>query len=340
VSLFSEPRLFPGQDPFVIPFEDSLLLIQTRANDRQISVLRFPSLARMHENTENVIWTPPRGSDHAREIWAPELHNIEGHWYVYYAASDGNNRNHRTYVLEADHPLGPYREVGRIYDPHHDVWAIELTVLDHNDRLYAVWSGWDGPDDGFPQNLYIAPMADPSTIAGERTLISRPEHDWEMSVKPINEGPQVLRNPERDKLFIVYSADASWTTCYKLGLLEWVGGEVTDPSSWRKLARPILTGGGHGSFVEDDDRLWVVYHRKLSADPGWADRMIRYEPLGWDEDGYPVIGRRAGPVVAGVDTPAPRTTFGPPTMPERRLGRGKPNGSRRRGDDFGQDAPS
>src|SRR5207248_19073 len=91
-------------------------------------------------------------------------------------------------------------------------------------------------------NLYIAPMDDPGTIAGERVLISRPEHDWELSVKPINEGPQVLRNVERDKLFIVYSADASWTTCYKLGLLEWVGGEVTDPSAWREPSTTNLAG--------------------------------------------------------------------------------------------------
>jgi GH43 family beta-xylosidase len=230
--------------------------------------------------------------------------------------------------------------VGPIFDTHHDVWAIDLTVFGHEGALYAVWSGWDGPSDGYPQNLYIAPMADPSTISGPRSVISRPDHDWELSVKPINEGPAVLRNDEGDKLFVVYSADASWTPAYKLGLLEWVGGDVVDEASWRKLDRPILTGGGHGSFVEDGGRVWVVYHRKLSADPGGADRTIRYEPLGWDDDGYPVIGRRSGPVVAGVDTPAPRTTFGPPTMPERRISRGKPNGVRRRRDDFRPGSPS
>src|SRR5207248_9012339 len=115
--LFSEPRPFPGQDPWVVPFEGSLLLVQSTANDRRISVMRFRDLPRMHDYEETVIWAPGRDSDHARQIWAPELHRIGWRWYVYYAASDGENRNHRTYVLEADHPLGPYHQVGRICDP-------------------------------------------------------------------------------------------------------------------------------------------------------------------------------------------------------------------------------
>jgi GH43 family beta-xylosidase len=293
MSVFSEPMPFPGQDPWIVPFEGWLLLIQSIADSRELSIVRFRDLASMHDNDEKVIWRPPRRSDHRRELWAPELHEIDGRWYVYYAASDGQNRNHRSYVLAADQPLGPYEELGKIADPAHDVWAIDLTVFRNDDgRLYAVWSGWEGVNDGFPQNLYIAPMSDAWTISGERTLISRPDQDWEMSVAPINEGPEILRNPEQNKLFIVYSADASWTVAYKMGVLEWLGGDVTDARSWRKLPGPIFTGGGHGCFVEVDGARYVVYHRKSTSDPGWADREIHYAPLRWDADGYPIIGRR------------------------------------------------
>jgi len=294
MSIFSEPRPVPGQDPWVVPFEGSLLLIQSTVHDSAIAIRRFRDLAHMHDYEEKEIWAPGRSSEHGRQIWAPELHRIGWRWYVYYAASDGENRNHRTYVLEADDPLGPYHELGQVFDPEHDTWAIDLTVLRHNRRLYAVWSGWDGVDDGFPQNLYIAPMANPWTISGERTLISTPEHDWEMSVAAINEGPQVLRNPALDKLFIVYSADASWTTAYKMGLIEWVGGDVTHADSWQKMNRPVFTGGGHGCFVEVDGTLYAIYHRKLTAEPGWSDRVIRYDPVTWDGAGYPVIGRKGG----------------------------------------------
>ncbi len=291
--VFGERRPFPGQDPWVVPFQGDLLLVQSSGGDRRIVVRRFADLARMDRNEETVIWQP-RGGDHDRQIWAPEMHHIGGRWYVYYAASDGRTRNHRTYVLEAGHPLGPYRELGRVFDPAHDVWAIDLTVLVHRRRLYAVWSGWEGRDDGFPQNLYLAPMSDPLTICGERTLISRPEHGWEMSVAPINEGPQVLR-AATGRLFVAFSADASWTAAYKMGVLEWTGGSLTDPAAWRKLPRPLLTGGGHGCVVEAGDGQHLVYHRKLTADPGWADREIRTQPLGWDADGYPVVGGQVQP---------------------------------------------
>ena len=277
-----------GQDPWVVPFDGDLLLVQSAAGDGRIVVRRFPDLDHLHDYEETVIWAPADG-DHTRELWAPELHPIAGRWYVYYAASDGDNENHRAYVLEADHPLGPYRELGRVRDPGHDTWAIDLTVLDHEGRLYAIWSGWEHDGDGFPQNLYIAPMSDPATISGERHLLSAPEYDWERSVAPINEGPQVVRNPGRDRLFVAYSADASWTVAYKLGLLEWTGGDVCDRRSWRKAPAPILTGGGHGCVVEAGGRQHLVYHRKLGTEPGWDDREIRVAPLSWDAAGYPRV---------------------------------------------------
>jgi len=286
--VFAEPEPFPGQDPWIVPYEGSMLLIQSAGDDRRIVIRRFPDLEHMHRCSETVIWEPGDDTDHGRQIWAPELHQIGGRWYVYYSASDGYGRNHRTYVLEAGDPLGPYREAGRIYDAHHDRWAIDLTVLHHDGALYAVWSGREGAEK-FPQNLYIAPMADPCTLAGERRLISAPEHDWEMTVAAVNEAPEILRNPEQGKLFIVYSADASWTPAYKMGLLEWQGGDVLRPRSWRKRPDPLGLHGGHACFVETAAGRYAVYHQKLSADPGWADRVIRWAPYRWDDEGHPVM---------------------------------------------------
>ena len=288
VGLFYERRPFPGQDPWIVPYEGEFLLIQSSHDDRRIVIHRFADLGRIDDNEQHVVWEP-RGGDHARELWAPELHHLAGRWYVYYAASDGDNVNHRMYALEADHPLGPYREIGKVSDPKHDVWAIDMTVLDHDGVLYALWSGWETIDAGFPQNLYIAAMSDPATIAGERQLISEPEYDWERSDAALNEGPEVLRNPETGQLFVVYSADASWTTAYKMGVLEWTGGDVGRRESWRKRPEPILTGGGHGCFVDAGGHHYAAYHRKTIPEPGWADREIVVQPLAWDPDGYPVI---------------------------------------------------
>lgn len=286
---FRERRPFPGQDPWVVAHDGALLLVQSAAGDRRIVVKRFGDLDHMDRHVETVIWAPAASDPHGRQLWAPELHHIDGRWYVYFSASDGRSANHRTYAIVADSPLGPYRALGPVRDPAHDVWAIDLTVFGHEGRLYAMWSGWEGADDGFPQNIYIAPMADPWTISGERRCISRPEHGWEMTVAAVNEGPELIRHPVTGRLFVLYAADASWTQAYKMGLLEWTGGDVTDPASWQKLPRPFFTGGGHGCVVETPAGSRLVYHRKLGGDPGWADREIRWAPLTWDAEGYPVV---------------------------------------------------
>ncbi len=292
---FRERRPFPGQDPWVVSHDGSFLLVQSAGGNRRIVVKRFDDPNHMERNVETLIWAPGPPGPPLRHVWAPELHLVDGRWYVYFSASDGPRENHRSYALVADEPLGPYTLLGPVSDPNHDFWSIDLTVFEHEGRLYAAWSGWDGPHDGFPQNLYVAPMSDPWTICGERVCVSRPELEWELSVAPVNEGPEVVRHPETGRLFMLYSADASWTHSYKMGLLEWTGGDILDPTSWHKLPGPLITGGGHGCVVETSEGSRLVYHRKLTSHPGWADREIRWAPVTWDT-GYPVahIGDSAG----------------------------------------------
>jgi GH43 family beta-xylosidase len=94
-----------------------------------------------------------------------------------------------------------------------------------------------------------------------------------------------------------------------MGLLEWTGGDVGDPGSWRKLPRPFFMGGGHGCVLDTGAGMHLVYHRKLSGDPGWADREIRAAPLSWDADGYPVVHPSDPPFALGSPSVP---GFGPP----------------------------
>jgi GH43 family beta-xylosidase len=318
---FRERRPFPGQDPWVVPHDDSFLLVQSAGGNRRIVVKRFHDLQRMDRNVETVIWSPAGGTRQHREVWAPELHQLEGRWYLYFAAGDGQAANHRMFALVADDPFGPFTELGPVRDPRHDVWAIDMTVFAHDGKLYALWSGWEGPHDGFPQNLYIAPMATPWTISGDRRCLSRPEYGWETSVAPVNEGPTVIRHTGSGRLFILYAADASWTSAYKTGLIEWTGGDITDPRAWRKSADPWFSGGGHGCVVDTAVGSHFVYHRKLTGEPGWADREIRSVPLFWDADGYPLVqsvAPRAGEAArAATSIGAGFTPGGPPSQLER-----------------------
>ena len=211
------------------------------------------------------------GKPYSCELWAPELHVIDGKCYIYVACDDGNNYNHRMYVLTnhcAD-PQQPYCMVGKLSDDT-DKWAIDATVFRYRGQLYTVWSGWQG-DENVCQNLYIAKMSDPTTIASERVQISTPEYDWEkMDCKGgdnqpyINEGPAAY---EKDgKLMLLYSASGSWANHYCIGLLELIGENPMDPTHWKKYPTPSLSqeegwnGPGHCSVTSDGERDLIAFH--------------------------------------------------------------------------------
>ena len=235
---FRERRPFPGQDPWVVAHDGSFLLVQSAGGNRRIVVKRFRDLERMDRNVETVIWAPTgpqqpapagvgAGAAPSRRPLVPLLR--------------GRRRPARPTTactpLVADDPLGPYRELGPVCDPGHDVWAIDLTVFGHEGRLYALWSGWEGPDDGFPQNLYIAPMAEPVDdqrrapvpVAARSTAGRRA---WPRSTR----GPRWSATPSSGRLFILYAADASWTRHTRRGC--WSGRGATSPTRRRGGSRP------------------------------------------------------------------------------------------------------
>ena len=47
-----------------------------------------------------MVWRSPAKGPVSRQIWAPELHLLEGRWHIYFAASDGKNENHLLTVVE------------------------------------------------------------------------------------------------------------------------------------------------------------------------------------------------------------------------------------------------
>ncbi len=228
-----------------------------------------------------------------KEYWAPELHYFDAAtvgssnagWYIYVAADDGNNYNHRMYVLRATEPENPfsdYKMVGKIADSTNK-WAIDGTVLTHNGKLYFIWSGWAG-DTNVAQNIYIAQMSNPWTISSSRVLLSSPTYSWETKGSPdVNEGPQVLKAPD-GTVHIVYSASGSWDQYYCYGVLTLTGSNPLNASHWYKATSAKFSSGngmygtGHGSFVQDSvGDWWMIYHANpsLTVPSGsswWAER--------------------------------------------------------------------
>lgn len=314
-SYFTNPIIESGADPFVTKFAGKYYYCYSVGDGVNVTAadnLREIAPAADH----SAVYRAPKGCEYSCEYWAPELHRVDGRWYIYVAADDGDNYNHRMYALGAltDDPCGPYEMLGKIaVDAPYDKWAIDATVLTIDGTNYFVWSGWSG-DINLQQNLYIAKMKNGSSLEGKRSLISCPELSWEQGscgngAPTINEGPAALYHD--GKTFIVYSGSGSWSDDYCLGLLEYKGGDPLDPLSWEKHPKPILSaaegawGPGHCSFTTSPDGSedYVVYHANRVSGSSWGGRSVRMQKVEW-VDGLPVIGKPAAP---DVKLPLPST---------------------------------
>lgn len=283
-----------GADPWVV-YHNGYYYYCRVLDDWQIVVNKSKRLEGIGVDN-HVVWNHPLASPEA-EVWATELHFIEGKWYIYFTM--GKAEQHRMYALEAvtDNPQGPYELKGKLADPT-DKWAIDGTPLQHNGKLYFIWSGWQGNTD-VQQNLYIAPMANPWTISGKRVLIAAPNLPWEKSTRAdlcdVNEGPEVLEHNGRT--FVVYSASHSLTDDYCLGMLSLAGDDPLKSTSWQKAENPVFRktdsvfGPGHASFTKlPDGSDWIVYHTARFSGAGW-DRQVLAQKFTWFSDGTPNFGK-------------------------------------------------
>jgi len=274
--LIVSPR---GADPWLVSDGNQLYYTQTTGSGIQIWASK--SIDGVTSGAPATVFQPPRGLPFSKNIWAPELHKLDGAWYLFFAADDGRNENHRMYVLESKAgPLGPFSMKGRISAPGEDNWAIDGTVFEYNGNRYFIWSGWPGKSDGL-QNIYISRMKSPWELETMRALISTPEHIWESW---INEGPEIYR--KNGRIFLVFSANRSWTDHYRIGVLELVSDDPLNKKSWRKWKNPLMEssegqvpvyGPGHCSFfTESDGTEWILYHSARYSGAGW-DREVRAE---------------------------------------------------------------
>lgn len=310
VQLFENPIVGDGADPWIVSHTDGYYYY-TNTTGNNITLWKSKTITGLQDAESKVVWTPEPGAPNSAHIWAPEIHFIDGKWYIYFAASGGDMEKQRMYVLESatSDPFSDYAypqgtNLGKITTPS-DKWAIDGTILEMDDDYYFAWSGWEG-DVNVRQDIYIAPMANPWTISGERVELSRPEYDWEKIGEPhVNEGPQFLRNNEGE-LFLIYSASGSWTDDYTLGMLLFTGSDPLDPDAWEKNPEPVFEknpdvgvyGPGHNGFFKSPDGTedWIIYHAAKFQGSGW-DRNVRMQKFTWNDDGTPNFGK---PVATGT----------------------------------------
>ncbi|WP_455426951.1 family 43 glycosylhydrolase [Dryocola sp. LX212] len=309
MSNWANPFIEQRADPFILLHDGWYYFIASVPEYDRLEIRRASSLEALPQSNPVVVWRKHENGPMSELIWAPELHVIEGKWYIYFAAAHTKAFDslgmfqHRMFALEcadADPLTGKWIEKGQV-KTHFDTFCLDATTFNHQGRQWYLWAQ-KSPHIPGNSNIYLAEMDTPWSIKGEPVMLSKPEQEWECRGFLVNEGPAVITHGER--LFVSYSASATDEN-YCIGLL-WIdmAADPTKAENWHKSPQPVFTtsyenkqyGPGHNSFTRTKDGEDVlVYHARnyteIEGDPLYdPNRHTRLKIISWNDDGVPVFG--------------------------------------------------
>lgn len=300
-----KPIILQRADPWIYKHIDGYYYFSASVPEYdRVEIRRAKTINGLSEADGVTIWRKHDEGMLSANIWAPEIHYIDGKWYIYFAAARTTETNeglfdHRIFVLEneSENPLeGEWVEKGQL-KTNWESFALDATTFEHNGVRYLVWAQKD-PNIYGNSNLYIAKMKNPWTIEDEQVMIAEPEYDWEKIGFLVNEGPAVLNR--NGKIFISYSASATdYNYCMGV-LIADENSDLLNKDSWHKSEKPVLKtdeengifGPGHSCFTvsEDGKKDMLVYHarnyKEIVGDPLYdPNRHTFVKELGYDDKG-------------------------------------------------------
>jgi GH43 family beta-xylosidase len=309
---FDNPLLRQRADPHAFLHADGQYYVSaTVAEWDRIEIRRTRDLNDLGKAQTKVVWRKHASGPMSAHVWAPEIHFIDGKWYIYFTASRADAIwEVRPYVLmntSADPFTGEWREMGRL-ETGWDSFSLDGTTFTHKGKRYFAWTQrgrtpvetWN---EGRGTNIYLAEMDSPTSIKPRVALLTKPELEWERRKYDVNEGPAVIvRN---GRVFMTYSASAIDAN-YCLGLLTAsADADLLDAKSWSKSPVPVFKssdasgsyGPGHNGFTttRDGKTDLFLYHARdyrdiLGSELADPNRHTRAQVLRWKPDGTPDFG--------------------------------------------------
>ena len=293
-------------DPFITHIDGRFWFTASVPAYDRIVLRQSETLAGLCSAEETTVWTAHITGPMSKHIWAPELHRIDGRWYLYFAAGEKEDIwRIRPWLLrcEGDNPLhDPWVELGNLKaaDPFSfQDFSLDMTTFERRGQRYCVWAEKVsvGPK---ISNLYIARMETADRLETPQMLLTSPTYGWERHGFWVNEGPAFL--PGEDKVFLTYSASDT-SAAYCMGML-WAeaDADLMDISTWHKCSRPVfgtdaekgIFGPAHNSFFRDEAGDWcMAYHARpydeVIGDPLYdPNRHCYVMKVAW-QDGMPVF---------------------------------------------------
>lgn len=305
---YTNPLIYHRADPFIYKHTDGYYYFTGSHTDSEhnlmgeyqylhIYVRKAATLEDLADNSGkyeevSVFDRDPLPGNLSPHIWAPEIHFIDGKWYIYYTTSvnDDDLWSIRPHVLEcadANPITGTWVNHGPVKTTTDDSiafteFSLDHTVLQHNGELYLFWA--EKHPHPTNSNIYAAKMTDPCTIDSSRvTMVAEPVLNWECHGFPVCEGPAFLHR--NGKLFMTYSASGT-DSLYCVGLLTIdEDADLLDASNWIKTPYPVFQssratgqfGPGHNSFTYDEDGHDIIVYHARQEEHYLVE--VGYEPL-------------------------------------------------------------
>ncbi len=273
---YNKPFIAQRADPYILHAPDGTFYFTASMPEYDRIALRHSQTLKGLADAEEVtIWRKHDEGIMSLHIWAPELHYLQGNWYIYYAGGDKDDVwAIRPYVLKCtgqDPMKDPWIELGllkRADDFSFNDFSLDMTVFEHNGKLYTIWAEKVNQGQKI-SSLYIAELASPTELKTQQVLLTTPDYDWERIDFWVNEGAAVLQT--EDKIFVTFSASATGER-YCMGLLSAdKDADILDPAVWKKERYPVLEsskehglfGPGHNTFFTDENgKLLTSYHAR------------------------------------------------------------------------------
>lgn len=305
---YNEPWILQRADPYIIKHKDGYYYFTATVPEYDRIVLRrAKSIEELPDSKEYTIWSRHEKGIMSQHIWAPELHYIDGKWYIYFSAGEKEDIwAIRPYVLECqeeDPILGKWIEHGKMQAAKQDefsfkAFSLDATVFENKGKYYYVWAEKVGVGKQI-SNLYIAEMESPYKLKTVQVLLSTPDYSWERVGFWVNEGPFALKH--EGKIYLTFSASDT-SAAYCIGMLTAdEDDDLLDPQSWQKSKKPMVMsnedkhifGPGHNCFTETEDgQVLMVYHARVTKEiignPLYnPNRHTMLMPITWEQDGSP-----------------------------------------------------
>ena len=308
---YNQPLILQRADPYVYKSKDGTYYFTASVPVYDKVVLRSADTVKgLAEAEERTLWVKHEEGPQSIHIWAPEIHYVDGGWYIYYAAGDKDDIwEIRPYVLHCkgqDPMKDEWEELGMMQAADEDefsfhAFSLDATIFEHKGEYYYIWAEKTGVGKQI-SNLYIAKMEAPNKLATVQVLLTTPDYDWERIDFWVNEGPAILKH--NGKIYLTFSASATGE-CYCMGMLYIdEDADLLDPACWKKLRRPVLKtdreagvfGPGHNSFVKAEDGVTdlCIYHARpydeIVGDPLYdPNRHAMVMKVHYDENDFPVF---------------------------------------------------